>query len=204
MCIRDRDNTAFCFSLSQAAESKLRTPLPARSCALGSGDMMNSTARWSLKRLAYAAIINCSAQEYDDKRRRRPLQKIGRGCQNNTTLSVEYSREGSKADGANPSEAVLEIWAGNVPVREHQALAARACNGPFRKHQASAVLSCNVPVRERQGSAVRACDVPVRSTRPRDHDARPDPRSLAPCPRRSMAKNRQKLLLTAPEGAGGF
>ena len=59
------DNTACCFSLSQAAEAKLRTPLPARSCALGSGDMMNSTARWSLKRLAYAAIINCSAQEYD-------------------------------------------------------------------------------------------------------------------------------------------
>ena len=27
--------------------------------------MMNSTAQWSLKRLAYAAIINCSAQEYD-------------------------------------------------------------------------------------------------------------------------------------------
>ena len=43
----------------------LRTPLPARSCALGSGDMMKSTARWSLKRLAYAAIINCSTQEYD-------------------------------------------------------------------------------------------------------------------------------------------
>ena len=43
----------------------LRTPLPSRSCALGSGDMMNSTARWSLKRLAYAAIIKCSAQEYD-------------------------------------------------------------------------------------------------------------------------------------------
>ena len=45
---------------------RLRTPLPTRSCALGSGDdMMNATAQWSLKRLAYAAIINCSAQEYD-------------------------------------------------------------------------------------------------------------------------------------------
>ena len=143
------------------------------------------------------------------RRRRRPLRKIRRGCQNNT-LSVEYSREGSKADGANPSEAVLGIWACNVPVREHQASAARACNVPFREHQASAVLSCNVPVQEHnvpvqehQGSAVRACNVPVRNTRPRDHDARPDPRSLAPCPRRSLAKNRQKLLLTAPEGAGG-
>ena len=69
----------------------------------------------------------------DDKRRRRPMRKIGPGCQNNTTLSVGYSREGSKADGVNPSEAV----------REHQASAARVCNVPFREHQASAVLSCN-------------------------------------------------------------
>ena len=42
-----------------------RTPLPPRSCALESGDMMNSTAQLSLKRLAYAAIINSSAKEYD-------------------------------------------------------------------------------------------------------------------------------------------
>ena len=42
-----------------------RTRLPTRSCALGSGDIMSSTARWSVKRLAYAAIINCSAQEHD-------------------------------------------------------------------------------------------------------------------------------------------
>ena len=93
----------------------------------------------------------------DDKRRRRPMRKIGPGCQNNTTLSVGYSREGSKADGVNPSEAV----------REHQASAARVCNVPFREHQASAVLSCNVPVREHQPSAVRACNVSVRNTRPR-------------------------------------
>ena len=139
----------------------------------------------------------------NDKRHRRPLRKTGRGCQNNTTLSVEYSREGSKADEANPSDAVLGIWACNVPVREHQASAARACNVPFGEHQASAVLSCNVPVREHQGSAVQACNVPVRNNRPRDHDARPDPRSLAPCPRRALAKNVQKLLLTAFEGAGG-
>ena len=60
------DNTAFCFSLSQTAESKLRTPQPMRSCVLGSGyDMMSSTARWSLKRIAVSAIINCLAQEYD-------------------------------------------------------------------------------------------------------------------------------------------
>ena len=109
---------------------------------------MNSTAQWSLKRLAYAAIINCSAQEYDtpsttNDEGDHSLRKIGRGCQNHTTLSVECSREGSKADEANPSEAVLGIWACNVPVREHKASATRACNVPFREHQASAVLSCN-------------------------------------------------------------
>ena len=44
----------------------MRTLRPMRSCALGSGDdMMSSNARWSLKSLAYAAIINWSAQEYD-------------------------------------------------------------------------------------------------------------------------------------------
>ena len=60
------DHTAVCFSLSQAAESKLGTPRPMRLCALGSGDdMMSSAARWSLKILALPAIINCSAQEYD-------------------------------------------------------------------------------------------------------------------------------------------
>ena len=147
--------------------------------------MMSSTARWSLKSLAFAAIKNCSAQEYDTSSMTNDegdhCENIGRGCQNITTLSVEYSREGSTADGANPSEAVLEIWACNVPVREHQASAVQACNVPFRDHKASAVLSCNVPVREHQGSAVRACNVPVAH----------------------LAKNRQKLLLTAPEGAGG-
>ena len=60
------DNTAFYFSLSQAAESKLRKTRPMCWCALGSGDdMMSSTAGWSLKSLVYAAIINCSAQEHD-------------------------------------------------------------------------------------------------------------------------------------------
>ena len=85
---------------------------------------------------------------------------------------MEYSREESKTDEANSSEAVLGIW------------------------------SCNILVREHQGSAVRACNVPIQNTKPRDHDVRPDPRPLAPCPRRSLAKNRQKLLLPAPEGAG--
>ena len=132
---------------------------------------MSSTAQWSLKSLPLSAIINCSAQEYDT-----PLttndegdhcEKKDGGCQNNTTLSVEYSREGSNTDGANRSEAVLAIWACNVPVREYQASATWARNVPFREHQASAVLSCNVPVREHQVSAVRASNVPVQNTRPR-------------------------------------
>ena len=61
----------------------LRTPLPPRSCALGSGDMMNSTAQLSLKRLAYAAIINCSAQEYDTPS---TINDEGDHCENRTGL----------------------------------------------------------------------------------------------------------------------
>ena len=37
---------------------------------------------------------------------------------------------GSNADGANPSEAALGIWACNVPVREHQASGSRCGPGP--------------------------------------------------------------------------
>ena len=116
---------------------------------------------------------------------------------------MEYSREGSKADGANLSEAVLGIWACNVPFQEHHASVVRACNVSVREYQASAVRACNVPFRGHQASAVRSCNVPVRNTRPRDYDASLDPRFLAPCPRRSLAKNRQKLFLTAPEVAEG-
>ena len=51
------------------------------------------------------------------------------GCQNNNTiLSVEYSREGSKA--------VFEFWACHVPVREHQALAFWGRGASLREHQA--------------------------------------------------------------------
>ena len=186
----------------------MRTPRPMRLCVRGSGDdMMSSAARCSLKSLAFSAIINCSAQEYDTPSTTNDegdhCEKLDGGCQNNTTLSVEYSREGSNADGANPSEAVLRIWAFNVPGREHHASAVRDYNVPVREHQASIVRACNVPVREHQASAGRACNVPVRNTRPPNHNASPDPRFLAPCPRRSLAKKPLKLLLTAPEGAGG-
>ena len=58
-------NTACCFSLSQAAVSKFAHASAAVFVCAWIGDMMISTAQWSLKRLAYAAIINCSAQEYD-------------------------------------------------------------------------------------------------------------------------------------------
>ena len=129
------------------------------------------------KSLAFPAIINCSAQEYDTPSTTNDeghhCKKWDGGCQNNTTLFVEYSREGSNDDGANPSETVLGIW---------------ACNFPVREHQSSAVRACNVPVRENQALGSR-CES--------------GPRFLAPCPRPSFAKNRQKLLLTAPEGAGG-
>ena len=41
-------------------------PRPMRLCVLGSvDDMMSFTARWSLISLAFSAIVNCSAQEYD-------------------------------------------------------------------------------------------------------------------------------------------
>ena len=96
----------------------------------------------------------------------------------------------------------LGIWACNVPVREHQGSAVRACNVPVRNTRLrpfGPVMSpSGTPGLGRSGR-----NVPVRNTRPRDHDARPDPRSAAPCPRRPLAKTRQKLLLTAPEGAGG-
>ena len=101
---------------------------------------------------------NCFTREYDTPSTTNDegdhCEKWDGGCENNNTIFAEYSREGCKADGANPSDAVLGIWACNVPVREHQVSAARACNVPFREHQASAVLSCNVPVQEHQGSAV--------------------------------------------------
>ena len=134
--------TAFCFSQSLTAESKLCTPQPMRLCVLGSDDdMMSSTARWSLKLLAFLTIMNCSAQEYDTPSPTNGegdhCKKQDGGCQNNTTLYVEYSREGLKADGTNPSEAVLGIWTCNVPVREHQVSAVRACDVLVREHKAS-------------------------------------------------------------------
>ena len=59
------DNTAFCFALTPAPESNLRTPRPMRLRVLGLGDdMMSSTARWSWQSLVFSAIMYCSAQEY--------------------------------------------------------------------------------------------------------------------------------------------
>ena len=78
------DNTAFCFSLSQTVESKLRTLRPMRLCVLGSGeDMMSSTARWSLKSLAFSGHHKLFRARIwhavHDKRRRGPMRKIRRG-----------------------------------------------------------------------------------------------------------------------------
>ena len=102
---------------------------------------------------------------------------------------MEYSREVSKADEANPSEAVLGIWACNVPVREHQALAVLSCNVLVREHQVGrSGLKC--PRSEHQASGSRCETGPTVSR--------------AVSPSLNGEKNRQKLLLTAPEGAGGF
>ena len=107
---------------------------------LGLGDdIMSYTARWAFKSLAFSAIINCAAQEYDTlstTNDKPPLRIMGRGLPEQQYI-VEYSREGSKPAGANPSEAVLGIWACNVPVREHQASAVRACIVLVQEHQAS-------------------------------------------------------------------
>ena len=63
-----------------------------------------------LKSRAFAAIISRSAQEYDTSPTTNDegdhCEKKDGSCQHNTTLSVEYSREGSNVDRANPSEAV--------------------------------------------------------------------------------------------------
>ena len=95
------------------------------------------------------------------------------GCQNNTTSSVEYSREGSKVDGINPLEALLGIW---------------ACNVPVWKHQSSALWACSVPVWERPASGARRESEPT--------GGRVVALSL-------FGVKSQETALTAPEGAGG-
>ena len=50
---------------------------------------------------------------------------------------MEHSREESKVDGANPSEAVLGIWVCDVPVWEHQPSALWARTVPFWERPAS-------------------------------------------------------------------
>ena len=58
-------NKVFCFSLSAAMESKLRTTRPMGLHVRGlGGDMMSFTARWSWKRLVFSAIMYYSEQEY--------------------------------------------------------------------------------------------------------------------------------------------
>ena len=63
---------------------------------------------------------------------------------------------------------------------------------------------CNIPLWEHQSSTLWARSVPFRNTRPRDHDASPNPRFLASWLLRSLAYNRKKTALTAPEGAGAL
>ena len=125
--------TASSRTWSQASLSTLRTPRPMRLCALGFGeDIMRSPARQSWNRRAFAAIINCSAQEYDTSSTANDkgdyCKEQEEGYQNSTTCSVEYSSLGSKPDGAEPS---VSIWgAGSVLFRERWAPGARDESSP--------------------------------------------------------------------------
>ena len=97
-------------------------------------------------------------------------EKKGGSFQNSTTLSVEYSREGSKVDVDNPSEAVLGIWV------------------------------CNVPAWEHKSSALWAVASPSGNARPRGHDASPNPRVVASWPCRSLTQNCEKQISRRPKG----
>ena len=125
--------TAFSRTRFQTALSKLRAPRPMPLCALGSGeDIMSSAARWSWKRRAFYAIINCSAQECDtSSTTNNEGDHCGRqegGCQNSTTSSVEYSNLGSKDRRCRGIGEYL--GAGRVLLRERWAPGARDESGP--------------------------------------------------------------------------
>ena len=116
------DDAAFWFSLSPTPESKLRTPRPMRLRVLGLGDgMMSPTARWSWKSLVFSAIMYCSAQEYGTSSTTNDEgdhgRKLNRGCQNSTTFSVEYSREGKAVLKFGPAMSL----SGNARPRENDA-----------------------------------------------------------------------------------
>ena len=57
------------------------------------------------------------------------------------------------------------------------------------------ILACNVPVREHQASALGPVVSPCGNTRPREHDANPNPRFLASGPSRSLAEKRKNPLV---------
>ena len=86
---------------------------------------------------------------------------------------MEYSREGSKVDVANPSEAVLGI---------------RPCNVPVWEHQSSALWAYSVPGWERLASGARR--------EPELTGGRVVALSL-------FGVKAQGTAPTAPEGAGG-
>ena len=112
-----------CLFLSPTQESNLRTPRPMRLRVLGLGDdIMSPTARWSWKSLVFWAIMYCSAQKYGTSSTAQDKGdhdgKYDGGCRNNTTLSVEYTSNGSKS--------VLELGpamspSGNTRPREDDA-----------------------------------------------------------------------------------
>ena len=155
--------------MSQTVESKLRTPRPMRLCVLGSGDdMMGSTARWSLQSLDFSAIIYCSAQEYDTP---------------STT-----NDEGDTAKN--------RTWAARITSNCLWRIREKGQKPPAPIHRKPCwgfgpAMSPSGSTRPQQLGPVTS---PSGNTGLRDHDASPNPRFLASCHLRSLAKNRKKLL----------
>ena len=68
--------------------------------------------------------------------------------ENSQESALTAPEKESHTDGANPSVASLGFWV------------------------------CNVPLWQHQSSALWACSIPLGNTRPREHDANPNPRFL--------------------------
>lgn len=78
--------------------------------------MIRSAAPWSSEMQAFSAMIYSSGQEYETSSRTTGeggrCQNLEGGCQNSIARSVEYSRAGSKTDGAEPPVAAVSCGMG--------------------------------------------------------------------------------------------
>ena len=82
-----------------------------RLCALGSGDDRMSLGAAVLEKvslLRHHKLLRARMRHVVHNNDRDHCEKQKEGCQNSTICSVEYSREGSKTDDAEPS---VIIWA---------------------------------------------------------------------------------------------